>query len=44
METTIVAVSDIYSDRFGIMRDSAWYRAKIREELGELTAVDLRLS
>jgi len=37
-------VSDVYAGRFGIDRDSTWYLAKLTEELGELTAADLKCS
>lgn len=42
LELDVAAVSDIYADRFDIERDSAWYLAKLTEELGELAAADLK--
>lgn len=37
-------VSDIYSDRFAIKRDTDWYILKIQEELGELVSSHLKLT
>lgn len=42
IEDGVAAVSDIYARRFEIERDSGWYLAKLTEELGELTAADLK--
>ncbi|MES0882974.1 pyrophosphatase [Roseibium sp. SCP14] len=42
IERDVLAVSDIYAERFEIERGSAWYLAKLTEELGELTAADLK--
>lgn len=44
MTASVARVSDIYAERFQIERDPAWYLAKLSEELGELVAVDLKLS
>ncbi|MEM9635486.1 MAG: pyrophosphatase [Pseudomonadota bacterium] len=40
----VLAVSDIYAERFQVERDRSWYLAKLTEELGELTAADLKCS
>jgi NTP pyrophosphatase (non-canonical NTP hydrolase) len=40
----VAQVSDVYSQRFDIVRDEFWHLAKLTEELGELTAVILRQS
>nr|WP_282449332.1 MazG nucleotide pyrophosphohydrolase domain-containing protein [Roseibium sp. CAU 1639] len=42
IEAGVATVSDIYAARFDIERDSTWYLAKLTEELGELTAADLK--
>ena len=42
IERSVASVSDIYAERFGIDRDGGWYLAKLTEELGELTAADLK--
>lgn len=42
LEQGVAAVSDVYAKRFDIERDGAWYLAKLTEELGELTAADLK--
>jgi len=42
IEEDVAAVSDLYASRFEIDRDSAWYLVKLTEELGELTAADLK--
>ena len=37
-------ISNIYADKFGIVRDDDWYLLKLQEELGELAQAHLRLS
>lgn len=44
IERNVASVSEIYAERFGIDRDGSWYLAKLTEELGELTAADLKCS
>ena len=40
----LLQVSDIYADKFNIHRDDDWFVLKIQEELGELSAVHLKLT
>lgn len=42
IERDVLAVSDIYAERFQIERSNAWYLAKLTEELGELASADLK--
>jgi NTP pyrophosphatase (non-canonical NTP hydrolase) len=44
MTQNLEKVSDIYSERFQIKRDTDWYVLKIQEELGELVAAHLKLT
>ncbi|KIC10685.1 hypothetical protein RA19_09775 [Leisingera sp. ANG-M1] len=37
-------VSEVYAERFGIDRDSAWYLGKMTEELGEVASAYLKLT
>lgn len=40
----IKKISDIYSKRFGVDRDSTWYVLKLQEEMGELIQMYLMMS
>ncbi len=40
----LTKVSDVYAEKFNIRRDDDWFVLKIQEELGELSAVHLKLT
>ncbi len=40
----VAKVSDIYAQRYGVVRDGDWALIKLQEELGELAQAHLRLS